>query len=221
MDVWLLGAAAIVLVAITVWIVWPTKTVDPSGSSASALPPQGDRFEDQYTSATADLSAGGVAEAFAESGAGQRPVATEQAAAASQPPATSQMPRGSDQAPWPSAPAADRRPDVSQTRGARPRTVYSQVAHEPTPRQAQGEPWSSATAAREEVGIELAGPTSIVPIHAQPETNQRTRTNVSVGAAALLTVGGAVGGAVLYARWQRQRHAPLNRLRRALVAFLR
>ena len=60
MDVLLLGAAAIVLIALTVWIVWrPADAV--RAEEASDMLPQGDRFEDQYTSATADLSAAGVA----------------------------------------------------------------------------------------------------------------------------------------------------------------
>src|SRR5215469_9671901 len=67
MDVWLLGAAAIVLIGITLWIVWPTRASEAAASGSGAgqetseIPPQGNRFEDQYTSATADLSAGGVA----------------------------------------------------------------------------------------------------------------------------------------------------------------
>src|SRR5215471_12432201 len=80
MELWMLVAGAVVLVAITLWIVWPSR---PSGAPTSSqepgtpeevpqmsqspqpdLPPQGDRFEDQYTSATADLSAAGVASAF-------------------------------------------------------------------------------------------------------------------------------------------------------------
>ena len=76
MELWLLGAGAVVLIALTLWIVWPTRSNDPSASTVrgqevsntamtdtarSGLPPQGDRFQDQYTSATADLSAGAVA----------------------------------------------------------------------------------------------------------------------------------------------------------------
>jgi hypothetical protein len=63
MDVLLLGAAAIVLIALTVWIVWRPTPADETGRSEEAVEmlPQGERFEDQYTSATADLSAGGVA----------------------------------------------------------------------------------------------------------------------------------------------------------------
>ena len=79
MELWLLGAGAIVLIGITLWIVWPARAADAAvgttvrGEEVSTLPmaenvrrgttPQGDQFEDQYTSATADLSAGGVAAA--------------------------------------------------------------------------------------------------------------------------------------------------------------
>jgi hypothetical protein len=67
MELWLL-VGAVVLIALTVWIVWPAPRggLVPNASQEGAamqeaVPPQGDRFEDQYTSATADLSAGGVA----------------------------------------------------------------------------------------------------------------------------------------------------------------
>ena len=61
MDVLLLGALAVVLIAITVWIVmWPSRAPATAGAADDAvqITPQGDSFEDQYTSATADLSAG-------------------------------------------------------------------------------------------------------------------------------------------------------------------
>lgn len=68
MDVLLLGAAAVLLIALTVWIVWrPSAATEPASGAVrieegpDMLPPQGDTFEDQYTSATADLSAAGVA----------------------------------------------------------------------------------------------------------------------------------------------------------------
>jgi hypothetical protein len=66
----LLVLGALVLIAITVVIVWPARPTlqlveaPTSAMSDASLPPQGDRFEDQYTSATADLSAGGVAAAL-------------------------------------------------------------------------------------------------------------------------------------------------------------
>ncbi|MBV9170602.1 MAG: hypothetical protein JOZ81_11010 [Chloroflexi bacterium] len=72
MELWLLAAGVVLLVAITAWLVWPTRPEEnismrsnPETPDPQDLPPQGDRFEDQYTSATGDLSAGGVAEAFA------------------------------------------------------------------------------------------------------------------------------------------------------------
>jgi hypothetical protein len=68
MELWLL-VGALVLIALTVWIVWsPQRPRDAeelpmNDLNRSTIPPQGDKFEDQYTSATADLSAGGVATA--------------------------------------------------------------------------------------------------------------------------------------------------------------
>ena len=59
MDVWLLGAAAIVLIAITLWIVWPSRAADATPDTVEIAP-------DEFTSATADLSAGGVATTIAE-----------------------------------------------------------------------------------------------------------------------------------------------------------
>src|SRR3989442_6088742 len=66
MEVWLLGAGVIVLIAITLLLVWPAPSAEMVGASVrneedTRMMPQGDEFEDQYTSATADLSAGGVA----------------------------------------------------------------------------------------------------------------------------------------------------------------
>jgi hypothetical protein len=153
MDMWLLGAAAIVLIAITVWIVWPARRADAPEPQAPEMAPQGDQFEDQYTSATADLSAGGVA------------IATSEA----------------------------------------PASPTSMVAPEPTPYQSAGEPWSLATIARERAAIEPA------------KTPTNRPRNVSLSAAVLLTVGGAIGGAYLYARWQRERNKPINRLKRRFI----
>ena len=68
MELWLL-VGALALIALTVWIVWsPQRPRDAeelpvNEVNGSKIPPQGDKFEDQYTSATADLSAGGVATA--------------------------------------------------------------------------------------------------------------------------------------------------------------
>jgi hypothetical protein len=81
MDILLLGAAAVVLIAITVWIVWPSPTQAGArgtglASQQTGMMPLGDEFEDQYTSATADLSGGGVATAMTT-----EPPATEAAVA--------------------------------------------------------------------------------------------------------------------------------------------
>lgn len=151
MDVLLLGAAAIVLIALTVWIVWrPADTVRTE--EASDMLPQGDRFEDQYTSATADLSAGGVAITGAQ----------------------------------------DESPPLSDFQRA-------------------SEPWSQPSLARESGPLAVAAPDRATL--ALPEPAMRPRS-IGIGAAALLTLGGAVGGAWLYARWQKSRNQPLNRLKR-------
>jgi hypothetical protein len=69
MELWLL-VGALVLIALTVWIVWtPQRPSDAeelpmADAMRPNMTPQGDRFEDQYTAATADLSAGGVATSF-------------------------------------------------------------------------------------------------------------------------------------------------------------
>jgi len=163
MELWLLGAGAIVLIAITLWIVWPTRTADAVGTPVpleevsthrmtenvgSPMTPQGDRFEDQYTSATADLSAGGVATAM-NSMQGE---------------------------------AAGNTPSAS-------------TGHRWAP-PSSGEDYSSPLTRSTET-------TSLIP----------ART-MGVGAGALLSIGGAIGGAWLYSRWQRERNKPINRLRR-------
>ena len=167
MDVLLLGALAVVLIAITVWIVmWPSRAPAEAAAAAAAssedaaeLTPQGDRFEDQYTSATADLSAGAVATTLANE-------AREEAAPVSVGP---------------------------------PATAF----------QTQSELWSSPALARE------GQPTAVLAAEtARPK--QRSAT-VGLGAAALLTLGGAIGGALLYARWQRERNKPVSRIKRRLI----
>jgi hypothetical protein len=104
MELWLL-VGAVVLVALTVWIVWPTQRSEEvptmTESSQRNLPPQGDTFEDQYTSATADLSAGGVA---TTRDAGATPLSTgaqlPETAAGSEPWSSPTMAReGTDQTP--------------------------------------------------------------------------------------------------------------------------
>jgi hypothetical protein len=165
MDVVLLGFAAIVLIALTLWIVWrPAPSVVRAEESSQMLP-QGDKFEDQYTSATADLSAGGVA------------VTT-------------------------SAPD----PVMDMPAAPIPRTTDFPSA---------GEPWSSPSTAREGVRPAIAAPMHEMRALPEPEEGPSRRV-VSLGAAALMTVAGAIGGAWFYARWQKRRNTPINRLRRRL-----
>ncbi len=59
MDVVLLGAAAIVLIALTLWVVWRPAGAD-EGEPLHVIP-DNPEADDLFTSATADLSAGGVA----------------------------------------------------------------------------------------------------------------------------------------------------------------
>ena len=89
MDSWLLAAGAIVLIAdhavdclarAQYRVSKRDRDVEAqTPAMTESLPPQGDRFEDQYTGATADLSAAGVATAI------QAEIAQEQASDASQP----------------------------------------------------------------------------------------------------------------------------------------
>jgi len=168
MDV-LLVAAVIVLVVLTLWIVWRPSPASGSADSAvgpeeaNPMLPQGDEFEDQYTSATADLSAGGVAVTTSATG----PAATSAAG------------------------------------GAPPYAVA------PGGYQTAAEAWSEPTLAYEGGGI-------VPPRAGAPGPVSSART-VSIGAAALLTLGGAVAGAWLYSRWQRQRSTPLKRLLRKIT----
>ena len=124
MDILLLGVAALVLIALTLWIVWRP-------APESTQPQESAESDDLYTSATADLSAGGVALAIST------PVVPPEPAVAE--PLTPPVPR-----------------------------------EEPRPRP------------------------------------------VRIGAAAVLALGGAIGGAWLYSRWSKERNKPLNRLRRRL-----
>jgi hypothetical protein len=199
MDSWLLGALAVVLIGITLWIVWPgrasstsegtsedleapTNTMTPTsttpGEGAEQLPPQGDRFEDQYTSATADLSAGGVAAA----------TQTESPSAATVPPQRSTELRGT--------PVQE--PVVSTA----------------------GQRWPLADPAGEHIGQAERSenfPFSSEAFESRPLMHSRT---LSVGAGLVLSIVGAVGGAWLYSRWQRERNKPINRLRRASNVLL-
>src|SRR5712692_9630512 len=73
MELWLLGAGAIILIAITLWIVWPARTADAGGTT---VPIEEERGMSEYTSATGDRSAGGVAtavDAMHEDSAGNTP----------------------------------------------------------------------------------------------------------------------------------------------------
>jgi hypothetical protein len=158
MDVLLLGTAAVVLIAITLWIIWqPAPTAE--GPQAATLPPQGNQFEDQYTSATADLSAAGVALATASPREEvESPVAAVAAAGAADPPESVQAQESA--------------------------TVHAPLVTEVAP--------------------------------SQPPTPKRTGPprNIGIGAAALLALGGALGGAWLCSRWLRERNKPINQLRR-------
>ncbi len=133
------------------------------------MTPMGDEFEDQYTSATADLSAGGVAITGAQS-----EEAEEQSATA-----------------WPEATIG---PEGSATEvvGMRPRTPRASVT--PTYPDMPAKPVPS------ELETQMA--------------SQPTGKTIGMGAAAVLTLGGAAAGAWLYARWQRERNKPINWLRR-------
>ena len=143
MDVLLLGAMAIVLIALTLWIVWHPTSDAARPEDSTAMTPMGDIFEDQYTSATADLSAGGVAVTAAGTTA----------------------PHDEGPAPEPASQDYERLPQPQEPR----------------------------------------------PMLPAP---QRTPKTVGIGAAAALTLAGAAAGAWLYARWQRERNKPVNRLRR-------
>jgi hypothetical protein len=164
MDLLLLAAGAVVLIGITLWIVWPARSADIVGNSVqgeeasarpmadtvpSAMPPQGDRFEDQYTSATADLSAGAVAAAL-------------------------ESMQAEPQTPPPPAP--------------RP-AGYANL------------PGTTLT-------------TPALPAPSRTTMLLARKRSIGLGAGALLAVSGGVGGAYVYARWQRERNKPINRLRR-------
>src|SRR6267378_2826490 len=139
MELWLLGAGAIVLIAITLWIVWPSSTADTVGTTT--VPIEEERPMTQYTSPTADMSSGGVATA------------------------------------------------------------------EPMPgeRETSSHHWAPAGA-----GTDYS---SALPTQHESRSMMPART-MGMGAGALLSIGGAFGGAWLYARWQRERNKPINRLRR-------
>ena len=74
-------------------------------------------------------------------------------------------------------------------------------------------PWPADTIRTEgsATGFE---PVRRTPLDDAPRSSGPPKKQIGIGAAALLTVGGAISGAWLYARWQRERNKPLNRLRR-------
>jgi len=130
MELWLV-VGALVLIALTVWIVWPAQ------QRAEEQPQMTTNFEDQYTSATADLSAGGVATAM----------------------------------------QAGEPADVSSATATMPST--------PSPL-----------------------PPALPP--GQPGMRLTEPRTLGTGMAVVLMVGGGIGGAWLYARWQRERNRPIN-----------
>jgi len=187
MELWLLGAGVIVLIAITLLLVWPAPSAEMVGASVrneedTRMMPQGDEFEDQYTSATADLSAGGVATTLN----------TVQDTAAEAPLPT---PYGAAGEAWSSPTIAHE--GMAAMPGSTPSTP---PASTPQPAQApMNWRWSAAP-----------------PPGRWATPADRTAGTIGVGVAALLTLAGAVVGAWLYARWQSRRNAPINRLRRSL-----
>jgi hypothetical protein len=137
MDVWLLGGAAIVLIAITLWIVWPSRNAE------------------------ADIE----------------PTPSVESAPSPEVKVTTPAPSAIEPAPVPSA--------------------Y----------QAAGEPWSSPTITHEPTAdVETLRPQS------QPPSQQGGK--VSIGAAVIIALTGAIGGAWLYARWRRRQSRPIKRLRK-------
>ncbi len=164
MELWLLGAGAIALIAITLWIVWPTRTAD---SPVEEVPPQ-PMSESMLTSATADLSAGGVATALGSS------------------PETPVAPTG----PPHSVPTQE---PVASTRGG---------------------PWPEADQSGERIGLASTSDAYPYPVNPPPSRGLVGPKRIGMGAGALLSVGSAIGGAWLYARWQRERNKPINRFRR-------
>ena len=203
MELWLLGAGAVVLIAVTLWIVWPDRLTEPASPAGPArleesatmqpdqttrndLTPMGDRFEDQYTAATGDLSAGGVATTL------QQPPATEPAV----------LPAGAAS----SGPAAGSGEPWSQPTAARERTSPGAPATAPvTPPVA----WDASPAPT--AWADTASRSSPVPFAPGALAEPRT---IGLGAGALLVAGSAAVGAWLYSRWQRERNKPVNRLRR-------
>jgi len=192
LDSWLLAAGAIVLIAITLWIVWPARRTDastrdveaPTPAMTSSLPPQGDRFEDQYTSATADLSAAGVATAV------QAEITQAEPTPVPMTPPRSVELRG--------VPVQDA-PGNAQTGG--------------------NEPWPLADPRTEHIGLASRAenfPYGLQSRESESQTLLRPRY-VTIGAGVLLAVLSSAGGAWLFAHWQAERNKPINRLKRTPV----
>lgn len=222
MELWLLGAGAVVLVGIALWIVWPARRVDlagpieparldqketsmrPDESIPNDLPPQGDRFEDQYTAATGDLSAGGVATTLQHL---QEPAfeATPTTPSATTGGASATGSSGGAAVPDPTGTADPTRTAPQSSTGAS--TYGTRPADEP---------WSGPTSAGDRPSMVYPAPQAPYISSAPPPSQTRLAQprTIALGAGALLATGGAVGGAWLYSRWQRERNKPVNRLRR-------
>jgi hypothetical protein len=77
------------------------------------------------------------------------------------------------------------------------------------------EPWPAANIENERIGQAARNENYLRDTDAAHESRSLTQPRtIGLGAGVLLSVGGAIGGAWLYARWQRERNKPINRLRR-------
>ena len=179
---------AVVLIALTLWLVWrpSSESARPEAGEQSDMRPMGDEFEDQYTSATADLSAGGVAITTAQAIDEELELAPEANVETSSP------------SRWPEATIGPEG-STSGLEDVRPGAPTPTTPTYGTP--VERHPVAMRT------GLPTAGPEQSGLARATPRT-------IGMGAAAALTLAGAVAGAWLYARWQRERNKPLSRLRR-------
>jgi hypothetical protein len=203
MDIFpaLLGAGVVVLILIALCVV-SSRAPDtgPSIEEGERMQPDltsdADQFSDEFTSATADLSAGGVATAV--------DAMQHEAQSAEAPEPTPNV--------QPTAYAAAGEPWSSPTIA---REGATDVAVTPAPVAAASESreWSqTASAGTESRGSSEAGSWS-APQAARSLARPRT---IGLGAAIVLAIASAVVGAWLYARWQRRRNAPINRARRSV-----
>jgi len=78
----------------------------------------------------------------------------------------------------------------------------------------RGQPWPAADPSSERIGQPSRSDNFpyVEPAH-EPHMLTQPRT-IGIGAGAALSLAGAIGGAWLYARWQRERNKPINRFRR-------